>query len=334
MTKLFLIQPVGETSYGHLDKPVNNKPHFLTGLTNQKKIPIRDEHSGKIVSEILGLFYQDGGLWGLSKDELDLKNRGVSPIYKDIKIKEFEEYIEPISANIESIDIVDNPRNHETFLYNSATVIRNGDNNGDGSLGETGDLKEQIGALKIEVNNAKQAEQAVKGKLRDKENEYNTLKTKYEGLKTKFEGYENKEANTVEAKAVKLADGDEELEKLYKEMSLEQLNVLESKKQEEIDVQVEEKSKELAQKNEDLAKVLNKLSLEDMEIIEKANEKWDEELAEKYANDTAFKGAGIGQNGRENTTGNNKNKNKFKTREEFNNIVGNKGSTERPVFNF
>ena len=294
MTKLFLIQPVGETSYGQLDKPVNYKPPFLTGLTNQKKITIRDKHSGKVVSEIVGLFYQDGGLWGLSKDDLDLNNRGVSPIFRDIKLKEFEDYIEPISAKVESIDIVDNPRNHETFLYNSATVIDETNNDGDGNLGETGDLKEQIGALKTEVNNAKKAEEAVRNKLKIKETEYNDLKNKYDGIKTKFKTYEDKEANTVEVKAVNLANGDEELEKLYKEMSLEHLKVLESKKQAEIDEKIKNKSQELAADNEDLAKVLQKLSLEDINSIEKANKKWDEDLAEKYSNDTGYRGAGSG----------------------------------------
>lgn len=333
MTKLFLIQPVGETTYGHLNKPVNNKPHFLTGLTNQKKIPIRDEHSGKIVSEIVGLFYQDGGLWGLSKDKLDLKNRGVSPIYKDIKIKEFEDYIEPISANIESVDIVDNPRNHETFLYNSATVIDETNNQGGDNLGNEGNLLEQIGALKTEVNNSKKAEEAVKGKLTAKENEYNNLKTKYDALENKYKNYESKEANSVEAKAIKLAEGDEDLEKLYKEMSLEQLNVLESKKQVEIDTQVEEKSKELAQEDEDLTKILSKLSLEDLDILEKANKKWDEELAEKYANDTGYRGAGAGQRNGYNANGSRGQDKGIKTREDYNNVVGNQASTQRPVFN-
>lgn len=294
MTKLFLIQPVGETSYGHLDKPVNNKPHFLTGLTNQKKIPIRDEHSGKLVSEIVGLFYQDGGLWGLSKDELDLKNRGVSPIYKDIKIKEFEDYIEPISANIESIDIVDNPRNHETFLYNSATVIDETKNN-NGGIHMGDELIKRVGALEQEVDTQKKRADALKIKLDKANADLTTAKNDNETLKDKLKKYDDKEANSVESLAVKLAKGDEEKEAIYKKMAIEDLNILEAKEQSKIAKDIEVKSDEMAHGNEDLAKILKKLSLDDLNNLEKANEEWDKELIEQQSNDTGYRGAGAGQ---------------------------------------
>ncbi len=332
MTKPYLIQPVGEVEYGHLNKPVRYTPSFLASLTNQNKISSRGYHNGNVVNEVTGLYYKDGGLYATFKEEFD-KNTGISPVFNVTKYKEFEDYIEPIVAKIESIDYEQNPRNKETFLYNGATVIDETNNQGGDNLGNEGNLLEQIGALKTEVNNSKKAEEAVKGKLTAKENEFNELKTKYDNLETKFKSFADKEANTVESKAIKLAEGDDDLEKLYKEMSLEQLKVLESKKQVEIDTQVEEKSKELAQEDEDLTKILSKLSLEDLNILEKANKKWDEELAEKYANDTGYRGAGAGQRNGYNANGSGGQDKSIKTREDYNNVVGNQASTQRPVFN-
>lgn len=334
MSKLFLIQAVGELEYAHLDKPVRYTPEFYTGLTNQKKITMRDEHSGEIVTEVTGLFYQDGALWASTKDDIDVKNRGFSPIFKDPLVKEYDDYIEPVSAKIKSIDIVDNPRQHETFLYNSSSVV-NDKKEGDDLADK--DTYEKMGALQLEVDNAKKAERAAKDKFKKKEEEYNNLKTtkdeeyddlktKYDDLKSKHNGYVEKEATTLEEKAIALADGDEELEAAYKTMTLEQLKVMEAKKKAKISAKIETKSKELAVDNEDLAKVLNKLPLEDLEIIEKANHDWDKDLAEKYPNDRPFKGAGANQRNGYNKDGTKDKEKKpeddISTREGYNNVVG------------
>lgn len=305
--KPILIATVGELEYGQLDKPVRYTPEFLTSLTNQKKIAIRDKHSGTILTEVVDLYYQDGGLYGITKDNIDIRNRGISPIFKDIMINEHDEYIEPITAKMESADVVKNPRNLDTFLYNSASVtVVNDKPLGGDDLGNEAELNKQIGVLQTEVNNAKKAAKKAKELLQTKENEYNELKIKYDGLETKYKGFADKEANTVESLAVKLADGDESLETVYKDMTLDQLKVLESKKQSEIAEEITNKSKELAQEDEDLANVLNKLSLEDLETLEKANSEWDTDLAEKYKNDTGFKGAGAGQKNGYNGTGSKK----------------------------
>ena len=334
MTKSFLIQPVGETSYGHLDKKVKSNPSFLTGLTNQKKISIRDEHSGKIVSEILGLYYQDGGLYGVSKDDIDLTNRGISPVYKNIKIKEYDDYLELISATIESVDIVDNPRNHETFLYNSATVIEDNTNKEENIMGESNDYIKRIGALETEVNATKDAEKAVREQLTAKESEYDSLKKEYDSLKTKHENYETKEANTVEAKAIKLANGDTDLETVYKGMSLDQLKILEDKKDSEIAEEIKTQAEELANGNEELEKVLLKLPLEDLETYKKSNEEWDQELAKLYENDTGFRGAGAGQNNGYNPNGTKTGKDGIKTREDYEKVVEGVMPKDRPNFKF
>jgi hypothetical protein len=332
--KPFLIQPVGETEYGHLDKKVNYTPSFLTSLTSQKKIPIRDKHNGKIINEVVKLFYSDGGLYGYSKKELELNNKGVSFILKKPFIKEYDDNIELTKATITSVDVVDNPRNTETFLYNSAAVIEDkSNNNGDYLMGEeTKEYIKRIGALETEVNSIKSSEQSVLEQLKTKTNDYDTLKSDYDTLKTKFETYENKENDTIESLAIELAEGDEELEAINKKMDLESLKVLKAKKEAKINTEIETKSKELASDNEELAKVYNKLTLEDLTVLENADVEWDKDLIEKYPNDRPFRGAGIGQNQKENTGGKSKDKESIKTRDDYNKVVSGAMPTNRPNF--
>ena len=272
--KPVLIQPVGPVDYSHLDKPVHFTPEFLAGLTGKHSFDVHNEHHGPLITTTTELFYMDGGLYAIFNDEIDTKNKGFSTRFDAKELIEYEDHYEPLKCPILSIDQSVNPRNMETFLYNSSTIVTNAindsenkkednmtkeDNNltdGNDTAPSTSNKDEKIGALKYETNNHKDKINLLKKDLKTKEDELTNVKSDKEKLE------ENNKKLSDELKIFQDAEK----------------------------AKTEQLAQELAGKNETLLETYKKLTLEDLEKIKTANEKHDKYIAEKISKDRPYKG--------------------------------------------
>ena len=274
--KPILVQPVGKIEYPQLNKPVHITPEFLASLTGKHTLDVHNEHNGPKITETTELFYMDGGLYALFKDKIDTKNKGFSALFDAQEMIEYDDHYEPIKAPILNIDQSSNPRNIETFLYNSGTIIKkdnNEDNHGKNKSDKEDDdmtqkednhdkttdtsvKDEKIGALKYETNNHKDKINLLTKDLKSKEEELASVQSDKEKMEE-----ENK----------KLVEKVEAYEKAKKEKA-------------------EQLARELAGKDETLLETYKKLDINDLENIKIANEKHDKYVADKLAKENPHKG--------------------------------------------
>ena len=264
--KPVLIQPTGPIDYPHLDKPVHFTPEFLASLTGQHSFEVHNEHHGPLLTTTSKLFYMGGGLYAIFDDEIKTNNKGFSTVFDAKELIEYDDHYEPVNCPILTIDQSSNPRNLETFLYNSSTIVKNiikkdGDNLTEEEKTEktpepSTSKDEKIGALKYETNNHKDKINLLKKDLKTKDDELNNISSDKEKLKD-----ENK----------KLADKLKTYEDAEK-------------------AKAEQLAQTLARNNNELLETYKKLSVDELETIKVANESHDKYIAEKQSKENPYKG--------------------------------------------
>ncbi len=187
-----------------------------------------DEHDKKVIAEIDNFVYKDGILQVKPPEGLDLKGKGLSPVF-DIDLIEYDEYYLPLPGVLTEVGLTKTPRHH--ILYNSIKKPED-DNLGDKSevlekaLEKQQEQQEEIGILKSQLKNANKTveeKKQLEQDLKEAEKKEKESTKEIEDLKKKAEKYDNIEKKKKEKLVKELAGDDEELKNELEDMSLEKL---------------------------------------------------------------------------------------------------------------
>lgn len=188
-----------------------------------------DEHDKKVIGELENFVYKDGNLQVKPPEGLELKNKGLSPVFKDLDLVEYDDYFLPISGYLKEVGLTTSPRTY--ILYNSIKKPED-DNLGDKSevleaaLKKQQEQQEEIGILKSQLKNANKSvedKKELENKIKELENKEKESEKEIKNLKTKAENYDKIENKKKEELVKELAGEDEELKTKLEEMSLENL---------------------------------------------------------------------------------------------------------------
>lgn len=174
--------------------------------------------------------YKDGILQVKPPEGLELKNKGLSPLFKDLDLVEYDDYFLPISGYLEEVGLTTSPRTY--ILYNSIKKSEEDDNLGDKSevleaaLKKQQEQQEEIGVLKSKLktsNKSVEEKQELEKKLKEAEKEKKETEKEIKAYKEKAEKYDAIEKKKKEELIKELAGDDEELQKELEDMHLEKL---------------------------------------------------------------------------------------------------------------
>lgn len=274
--KEYLIHSPGEYEYKHLDKPVYFSPEFLASLARKGKYAIEDGHNGHVIGTAIESVFKDGGLWIVTPDEFDTKEKGFSTSIMDYVLKDVGERYEAIDGRLGRIARTGDPKDITTILYNSKEPEDDDEHQGDDTGGnilsaeneqKILELNQTIGALKQEVNVIKAERDNLRDKITTLEGEKSDLETKIQEKDTTLTEKdtiitETKNAEKLKAKTIaeELAGDDETLLEVYKDMDVKKLRTLREKATKPV-------IDELAGEDEDLRKALSPLSIAQLNII-------------------------------------------------------------------
>jgi len=193
-------------------------------------LEVTDEHTKKVIAELDNFVYKDGSLQVKPPKDLDLKDKGISPVFDDLNLVEYDEYYLPITGYLKEVGLTTTPRSH--ILYNSIEKPEEDDNLGDKSevlekaLEKQQEQQEEIGILKSKLKSANKTveeKQKLEKDLKDLEKEKKDNEKKIKDLEDKAKKYDKLEGKKKEKLIKELAGDDEELKKELEDMSLEKL---------------------------------------------------------------------------------------------------------------
>jgi DNA repair exonuclease SbcCD ATPase subunit len=214
-----------------LEKPVKFTEEFLKEIAaTTGSVDVTDEHTKKVLSRVYNFVYKDGSLQVKPPKNLDLKDKGLSPVFDGLNLVEYDKYYLPISGYLKEVGLTATPRSH--ILYNSIEKPKEDDNLGDKSevlekaLEKQQEQQEEIGILKSKLNSANKTveeKQKLEKELKELEKEKKDNEKKIEDLEEKAKKYDKIEAKEKEELIKELAGEDEELKKELEDMPLEKL---------------------------------------------------------------------------------------------------------------
>ena len=221
---------VNYTDHG-LDKPVKFTEEFLKEIAaTTSNLNVTDEHDKKIIGEMGNFIYKDGSLQVQPPDGLEIKDKGISPVFDDMNLIEYDTYFLPISGYLKEVGLTTTPRSH--ILYNSIEKPKEGDNLGDKSevleraIEKQQEQQEEIGILKSQLKNANKSVEEkndLETKIKDIEKEKKDNEKKIEDLEKKAQKYDEFETKKKEKLIKELAGEDEELKTELEDMPLDKL---------------------------------------------------------------------------------------------------------------
>lgn len=189
-----------------------------------------DEHTTKVIGMVDTFVYRDGSLQVKPPEGLDLKGKGISPVFDEMNLAEYDEYYLPITGYLKEVGLTATPRSH--ILYNSIKKPEEDDNLGDKSevleraLEKQQEQQEEIGILKSKLKSANKTveeKQKLEKDLKDLEKEKKDNEKKIKDLEDKAKKYDELEGKKKEKLIKELAGDDEELKKELEDMPLEKL---------------------------------------------------------------------------------------------------------------
>jgi DNA repair exonuclease SbcCD ATPase subunit len=191
---------------------------------------VTDEHDKKVIAEVDNFVYKDGALQVKPPEGVDLKDKGISPLFDGMDLVEYDEYYLPIDGYLESVGLTATPRTY--ILYNSIKKPEEDDNLGDKSevlekaLEKQQEQQEEIGILKSKLKSANKTveeKQQLEKDLKEAEKKQKENEDKIKDLEDKAKKYDELEGQKKETLIKELAGDDEELKKELEDMSLEKL---------------------------------------------------------------------------------------------------------------
>lgn len=189
-----------------------------------------DEHDKEVIGELENFVYLDGTLQVQPPENLEIKDKGISPVFDDMNLVEYDEFYLPISGYLKEVGLTATPRSH--ILYNSIKKSEEDDNLGDKSevleaaLKKQQEQQEEIGVLKSKLktsNKSVEEKQELEKKLKEAEKEKKETEKEIKAYKEKAEKYDAIEKKKKEELIKELAGDDEELQKELEDMTLEKL---------------------------------------------------------------------------------------------------------------
>lgn len=225
-----------------LDKPVRYTLHDLKEIASQSSgTNLHHEHTDKIIGTLNNFIVEDNVLKVEEPDGIDIKGYGLSPSF-EFGLEDMGEYYKPVNLKLQSVGLTRNPRSG--IYYNSSNDMEDENLATDNELKLMQDLqkaneeirkqREEIGVLR---NQKKSLEASLKKKtnleeeLNNLKDENNKLKTNNDALKTKAEQYDNIESKEREKLIKEIAKDDAEFKDELKDLPINTLRVLSSKKQ-------------------------------------------------------------------------------------------------------
>lgn len=182
----------GEYDYSdddeRLDKPVKyNVNNLLEVASRTARIDITNEHTNEVIGTLSNFIVEDGLLKADEPNNLELKGKGLSPVF-NFDLIEHEDYYEPTNIVMTEIGLTKTPRTH--IVYNSISPneveVKNtmDDSEIQKLVKRNNELQEEIGVLK---NTNKQLNKAIK----DKDKEIKSIKESYSDVDTKINEYDH-----------------------------------------------------------------------------------------------------------------------------------------------
>ena len=167
----------GEYDYSdddeRLDKPVKYDVNNLLEVASRTAhIDITNEHTDEVIGTLSNFIVEDGLLKADEPNNLELKGKGLSPVF-NFDLIEHEDYYEPTNIVMTEIGLTKTPRTH--IVYNSISPneveVKNtmDDSEIQKLVKRNNELQEEIGVLK---NTNKQLNKAIK----DKDKEIKSIK--------------------------------------------------------------------------------------------------------------------------------------------------------------
>jgi DNA repair exonuclease SbcCD ATPase subunit len=191
---------------------------------------VTDEHDKKVIAEVDNFVYKDGALQVKPPEGVDLKDKGISPLFDGMDLVEYDEYYLPIDGYLESVGLTATPRTY--ILYNSIKKPEEDDNLGDKSevlekaLEKQQEQQEEIGILKSKLKSANKTveeKQQLEKDLKEAEKKQKENEDKIKDLEDKAKKYDEFEGKKKEKLIKELAGDDEELKTELEDMTLDKL---------------------------------------------------------------------------------------------------------------
>lgn len=236
LIKLFSNGLIDYTDHG-IDKPVKFTDEILRDIAAQTSVvELTDEHTKNVLGSLENFVFIDGELHVKPPDNTDIKDKGISPVFK-MDLKDMGEYYSPISPLLVNAGLTDKPR---TKIFYNNIIEKDEDHNMvenndvlEKAVAENQSLKEEIGVLKAQAKSAGKTveeKEALEEKIKALEKDSKDKEDEIGSLKSKAEEYDKIQATKKEEIIKELAGEDEETLEELKDLPLNKLEFLKNKK--------------------------------------------------------------------------------------------------------
>lgn len=242
MIPLFKAGDIDYSDMG-LDKPVRYTVSDLKEIASQSSITNLHKGHTDMVIGVLKNFIVDGDMLKVEEPEgVNITGLGMSPAF-EFELKDMGEYYKPVNITLKSVGLTENPRSK--IYYNSVTDDKEDENMANENelklMKDLQDANEEIRKQREEIGvlrNQKKSLEASLKKKNDIEDDLVNLKTENsklkkdnEALKEKANQYDTIESEEREKLIVEIAKDDVEFKEELKDLPINTLRVLSSKKQ-------------------------------------------------------------------------------------------------------
>lgn len=229
---MITIFKTGEIDYPDvkgIDKPVKYTIDNLIEVASRtSNVKVTNEHTKDVIGELSNFIVKDGLLMADEPNNLELKDKGFSPVF-NYDLIDMGGYYVPKNIVMTEIGLTSKPRSR--IVYNSIDTIDNGDSSMDDkqlrqALDDNKKLQEEIGVLKSQNKQLNKY-------LKEKESEIKKIKESYKDVDEKLDNYdslkeiEEKYNSLMSSKKddliYKIAGDDSSIVEKIKDYSIEQL---------------------------------------------------------------------------------------------------------------